>query len=100
MAKRPIREVRIARTNTTMRMFKALAIFAPLGVLWLIAFTQVLFAIFAERVFYAGRFTPLHSVTYREEPTLFVFVVMTSFVIVGFFGWVILGLIPKQDQQS
>jgi len=94
------REVRIMRrTNTTMRI-NALATFAPLGVLWLIAFSQVLFAILAERVFYAGRFTPLHWVTYREEPTLFVFVVMTSFVIVGFFGWVILGLIPKQDQQG
>jgi CBS domain containing-hemolysin-like protein len=95
------RDVRITRrSNTTMRTFKALATFAPLGVLWLIAFTQVLFAVFAERVFYAGRFTPFHSVTYREEPTLFVFVVMVSFVIVGFFGWVILGLIPKQDQQG
>jgi len=95
------REVRIARrTSTTMRTIKSLAICAPLGVLWLIAFTQVLFAIFAERVFYAGRFTPLHSVTYPEEPTLFIFVVVTSFVIVGFFGWVILGLIPKQDQQG
>jgi hypothetical protein len=92
------RDVRTTRrSNCT---FKALATFAPLGVLWLIAFTQVLFAIFAERVFYAGRFTPLHSVTFREEPTLFVFVVMVSFVIVGFFGWVILGLIPKQDQQG
>jgi hypothetical protein len=95
------RDVRITRrSNTTMRTFKALATFVPLGVLWLIAFTQVLFAVFAERVFYAGRFTPFHSVTYREEPTLFVFVVMVSFVIVGFFGWVILGLIPKQDQQG
>jgi hypothetical protein len=83
-----------------MRTFKALATFAPLIVLWIIALTQVLFAIFAERVFYAGRFTHFHSVTYREEPTLFVLVVMTSFVIVGFFGWAILGLIPRQDQQG
>lgn len=82
------------------RALKALAGFALLSALWLIAFTQVLFAIFAERVFYGGRGTPFHSVTYRDEPTLFVFVVIASFVIVGFFGWVILGLIPKQDQQG
>ena len=82
-----------------MRTLKALATIAPAAVLWLIAFVQVLSAIFAERVFYAGRFTSFHSVTYREEPTLFVFVVIMSFVIVGFFGWVILGLIPKRDEQ-
>jgi hypothetical protein len=81
-----------------MRTIRSLAIFAPLGGLWLIAFTQVLFAIFAEKVLYAGRFTSLHWVTYREEPTLFVFVVMTSFVVVGFFGWVVLGLIPKKER--
>jgi CBS domain containing-hemolysin-like protein len=95
-----VRDVRIAaRTSARMRTFKALATIAPAAVLWLIAFVQVLSAIFAEQVFYAGRFTPFHSVTYREEPTLFVFVVMMSFVIVSFFGWVILGLIPKRDQQ-
>ena len=94
-------EVRIAtRTNTTRRTLKALATSAPLGALWLVAFTQVLFAIFAERVFYAGRFTPFHEVTYREEPTLFVFVVMASFMIAGFLGWVILGLIPRQGQRD
>jgi hypothetical protein len=94
------KDVRItARTSEKMRTFKALATLAPLAVLWLIAFAQVLSAIFAERVFYAGRFTPFHSVTYREEPTLFVFVVVMSSVIVGFFGWAILGLIPKRDQQ-
>jgi hypothetical protein len=81
-----------------MRTYKALATLAPLAVVWLIAFTQVLSAIFAERVFYAGRFTPFHSVIYREEPALFVFVVVMSFVIAGFFGWAMLGLIPKRDQ--
>lgn len=83
-----------------MRAFKVLATIAPAAVLWPVAFAQVLSAIFAERVFYAARFTPFHSVTYREEPTLFVLVVVTSFVIVGFFGWVILGLIPKRDQHD
>jgi hypothetical protein len=83
-----------------MRTFKTLVTFAPLCVLWLIAFTQVLFRHLCGKSFYAGRFTPFHSVAYREEPTLFVFVVMASFVIVGFFGWVILGLIPKQGQQG
>ena len=93
------REVRITRrTSTTMRTIRSLAIFAPLGGLWLIAFIQVLFAIFAEKVLYAGRFTSLHWVTYREEPTLFVFVVVTSFVVAGFFGWVVLGLIPKKER--
>jgi CBS domain containing-hemolysin-like protein len=94
------RDIKIsARTNAKVRTFKALAIIAPAAVLWLIALVQVLSAIFAERVFYAGRFTPFHPVIYREEPTLFVFVVVMSFVIVSFFGWVILGLIPKRDQQ-
>ena len=94
------RDVKItARSNARMRTFKVLATLAPAAVLWLIAFVQVLSAIFAERVFYAGRFTPFHSVTYREEPTLFVFVFMMSFVIVSFFGWVILGLIPKRDRE-
>ena len=62
-------------------------------------FVQVLSAIFAERVCHAGQFTPFHSVSYREEPTLFVFVVIMSFVMIHFVDWVILGLIPKRDQQ-
>ncbi|NOJ47817.1 hypothetical protein [Bradyrhizobium archetypum] len=82
-----------------MRTFKALATLVPVALLWLIAFAQVLSALFAQRVFYAGRFTTFHSVTYREEPTLFVFVLMMSFVIVSFFGWLILGLLPKRDQE-
>jgi hypothetical protein len=95
------RKVRISRrTSPTMRVFKAFATLIPLVVMWLIALTQMLFAIFAEKVFYAGRFTTLHPVTYREEPTLFVLVVVASLVIVGFFGWAILGLIPRQDQQA
>jgi hypothetical protein len=93
------REVRIPRrTNKTIRTIKSLAIFAPIGVLWLIALTQVLFAVFAEKVFYGARSVPFHAVTYRQEPTLFVLVVTASFVVVGFFGWVILGLIPRRDR--
>lgn len=88
-----------ARSNARMRAGKTLATIVPAAVLWLIAFAQVLAAIFSRQVFYAGRFTHFHAVTYREEPTLFVFVVTISFLIVSFFGWVILRLIPKPDQR-
>ena len=94
------REVKITRkANPMMRSLKAIATLVPLVAVWLVAFTQVLSAIFAEKVFYAGRFTSFHAVIYREEPTLFVFLVVTSFVIVCFLGWAILGLIPKRDRQ-
>lgn len=93
-------DVKISRkTNSMMRSFKAIATLAPLVAVWLIALTQLLSAIFAEKVFYAGRFTSFHAVTYRDESTLFVFLVAMSFVIACFFGWAILGLIPKRDQQ-
>ena len=87
------------RTNSLMRSFKAIATLAPLVAVWLVAFTQLLSAIFAEKVFYAGRFTSFHAVTFRGEPNLFVFLVAMSFVITCFFGWAILGLIPKRGQQ-
>lgn len=65
------RQVRITRrTGTRMRAFKSIAGLAPIAVLWLLLLTEVLSAIFAEKVLYAGRFTALHWVAYREEPTL------------------------------
>ena len=79
-----------------MRGLRFLGLMAPIGILWLLLLTEVLSAIFAEKVFYAGRFTPLHWVTYREEATLFVVVFVTSLGGVCFLGWVILGLIPKR----
>ena len=91
------REVRITpRTTARTRALKSLVLFAPLGVLWLVLLGQVLSAIFAEKVFYAGRFTPLHWVTYRDEASLFVFVFVTSLAGVCFLGWILLNLIPKR----
>lgn len=87
------------RTNPIMRSLKAIATLVPLVAVWLVAFTQLLSAIFAGKVFYAGRFTSFHAVTYRDEPTLYVFLVTMSLVIACFFGWAILGLIPKRDRQ-
>jgi hypothetical protein len=79
-----------------MRTLKSLGPLAPIGVLWLLLLTEVLSAIFAEKVFYAGRFTSLHWVTYREEAGLFVVVFVTSLIGVCFLGWILLGLIPKR----
>jgi hypothetical protein len=93
------REVRITpRTSARTRALKSFVLFAPLGVLWVVFLVQVLAAIFAEKVFYAGRFTPLHWVTYRDEAALFVFVFVTSLAGVCFLGWVLLGLIPKRAE--
>jgi hypothetical protein len=93
----PDREVRITpRTSARMRTLKSLAPLAPIGVLWLLLLSEIMSAIFAEKVFYAGRFTPLHWVTYREEAGLFVFVFVTSLIGVCFLGWLLLGLIPKR----
>jgi hypothetical protein len=91
------REVRITpRTTARMRALKSFALLAPLGVLWVVLLSQVLSAIFAEKVFYAGRFTSLHWVTYRDEAGLFVFIVVTSLAGACFLGWVLLNLIPKR----
>ncbi|MGY3496688.1 hypothetical protein ACVW1B_006107 [Bradyrhizobium sp. USDA 4502] len=78
-----------------MRLPKSLAPLAPIFVLWLLLLAEVMCAVFAESVFFAGRFTPLHWVNYRDEPTLFVFVFATSLVGTVFLGWLLLGLIPK-----
>ena len=67
-----------------------------IAVLWLLLLTEVLSAIFAGRVFYAGRFTSLHWVAYQEEAGLFVVVFVTSLVGVCFLGWIVLGLIPRR----
>ena len=82
-----------------MRALTSLGQMAPIGILWLLPLAEVLSAIFAEKVFYTGRFTPLHWVTYREEATLFVVVFVTSLVGVCFLGWIILGLIPKKESR-
>ena len=79
-----------------MRALRSLAPLAPIGVLWLLLLTEVLFAIFAEKVFYGGRLTSLHWVTYKEEAGLFVFVFVTSLMGACFLGWILLGLIPKK----
>ena len=93
----PDREVRIRRrASARMRALRSLAPLAPIGVLWLLLVSQVVSAIFAEKVFYGGRFTPLHWVTYKEEAGLFVFVFVTSLIGACFLGWILLGLIPKK----
>ena len=90
------REVKITpRTGAKMRALKVLAPLAPIAMLWLLFLTELMSAVFAEQVFYGSRSTPLHWVTYREEPTLFVFVFVISLAGVGFLGRVLLGLIPK-----
>ena len=79
-----------------MRALKALVPLAPIAILWLLLLAELMSAIFAERVFYAGRFTPLHWVTFQEEAGLFVIVSVTSLIGVCFLGWILLGLIPKK----
>jgi hypothetical protein len=94
------RQVKLTRRTTPlMRTLKTVMMLLPLIAVWMIALTQLVFAVFAEKVFFAARSIPFHAVTHREEPALFVFLVVISFVIVSFFGWAILGLIPKRDEQ-
>ncbi|WFU16828.1 hypothetical protein [Bradyrhizobium sp. CB3481] len=93
----PDRDVRITlKTSAGTRALKSFALLAPIGALWLLLLAEVLSAIFAEKVFYAGRLTPLHWVTYREEGGLFVFVFVTSLAGVCYLGWILLGLISHE----
>ena len=79
-----------------MRALRALAPLVPIAILWLLFLTELLSAIFAERVFYGGRGTPFHWVTFREEAGLFVFVFVASLIGACFLTWILLRLIPKR----
>lgn len=94
------KQVKVTRRMTPlMRTIKTVITLLPLIAVWMIAFAQLLFAVFADKVFFAARSIPFHAVTHREEPALFFFLTVLSLVIVSFFGWAILGLIPKRDEQ-